>query len=358
MDAINLAEFEAAAQKVLPAAVWDYITGGAGDESTVAENREAFRRLKLRPRILVDVDLRDLSTEVLGQRIALPVIVGPTSHQRMVHPDAELATARAAAAMGTIAAFGTGTHYSIDEIAAVTDGPLWFQLYTVASRDVTARLIERAETAGYKALVLTVDGSYRTRRERDMRNHFRLPPDVEMRTLLGVGLEDHMLQPGGAGMDAFIATLTSLTMTWADIAWLRSITRMPIILKGVLTAEDAALAVEHGVDAVIVSNHGGRQLDSVIASVDALPEVVDQVAGKIEVLVDGGIRRGTDVIKALALGAKAVLIGRPYVWGLASAGETGVRQVLELLRDEIDCAMAQLGRPNIAAIDRSVLARS
>lgn len=357
MDPINMAEFEAAAQKVLPAAVWDYIAGGAGDESTVAENREGFRRLRLRPRVLVDVDVRDQSTSVLGQPIALPVLVGPTSHQRMVHPDAELATARAAAAMGTIAVFGTGTHYSIDEIAAVTDGPLWFQLYTVTSRDVTARLIERAEAAGYTALVLTVDASHRTRRERDMRNQFRLPADVELRTLVGIGLEDHMLQPGGAGMDAFIATLTPLAMTWADIAWLRSVTRMPIILKGILTGEDAALAVEHGVDAVIVSNHGGRQLDGVIASIDALPEVVEQVAGRLDVLVDGGIRRGTDVIKALALGAKAVLIGRPYVWGLASAGETGVRQVLDLLRDEIDCAMAQLGRPNIAAIDRSVLAR-
>jgi len=356
MDALNLVEFEAAAREILPPVIWDYIAGGAGDESTVAENRDAFRRLKLRPRALVNVDVRDLRTEVLGQPIALPVLLGPTSHQRMVHADAELATARAAAAMGTIAVFGTGTHYSIDEIAAAADGPLWFQLYCVESRAVTTRLIERAEAAGYTALVLTVDASYRTRRERDLRNRFTLPQDVELRTLVGVGLQDHLLQPGGGGMNAFIATLTPLAMTWDDIAWLRSITRMPIVLKGIMTGEDAALAVEYGVDAVIVSNHGGRQLDGVLASVDALPEVVDRVAGRIDILIDGGIRRGTDVIKALALGARAVLIGRPYLWGLAAGGEAGVRQVLDLLRDEIDCAMAQLGRPNIAAIDRGMVA--
>lgn len=355
MHAISLLDFETAAREIVPPVIWDYIEGGAGDESTIAENREAFRKLKLRPRVLVDVGVRDLHTAVLGQPIALPVLIGPTSHQRMVHPDAEFATARAAAAMGTIAVFGTGTHYSIDEIAAVTDGPLWFQLYGVTSRDVTARLIERAEAAGYTALVLTVDASYRTRRERDIRNRFRLPPNVELRTLIGVGLQDHLLEPGGAGMDAFIATLTPLAMTWDDIAWLRTITRMPLVLKGVMTGEDTVLAVEHGVDAVIVSNHGGRQLDGELASIDALPDVVDSAAGRLEVLLDSGIRRGTDVLKALALGAKAVMIGRPYLWGLAVGGEAGVVQVLDLLRDEIDCAMAQLGRPTIASIDHSMV---
>jgi 4-hydroxymandelate oxidase len=355
MNALNLFELEAAAREILPPVVWDYIAGGAEDESTVRENRDAFGRLKLRPRVLVDAGAPNLRTEVLGQPIALPVLLGPTSHQRMVHPEAELATARAAAAMGTIAVFGTGTHYSIEQIAAVTDGSLWFQLYCVDSRAVTTRLIERAAAAGCTGLVLTVDGSYRTRRERDIRNRFRLPPEVELGTLVGVGLQDHLLQPGGAGMDAFIATLSPLPMTWADIAWLRSVTRLPIILKGIMTGEDAGMAVEHGVDAVIVSNHGGRQLDGALASVDALPEVVERVAGRLAVLVDGGIRRGTDVLKALAVGAKAVLIGRPYLWGLATGGEAGVRQVLELLHDEIGCALAQLGRPNITAIDHGMV---
>ena len=345
---INLAEVEALARaKLAGSTTWDFYEGGAEDEQTIAENCAAFRRIRLRPRMLVDVSARDLSTEVLGQRIALPVLVGPTALQRLAHPDAELATAHAAAAAGTIGVFSTETHYSIREIGAATTAPIWFQLYPYESREVTARMIANAEAAGCRALVVTVDASYDPRRERHLRRPLVLPPDLRFGNLIEVGL------PGS--FERNVAS-TMLALTWADVAWLRSATRMPILLKGIMTGEDAAMAVEHGVDGIVVSNHGGRQIDGTLASIEALPEVVAQVGGRAEVLVDGGIRRGTDVLKALALGAKAVLIARPYLWGLALGGEAGVRQVLEMLRAEIDCAMTQLGVAAIARVDRSLVA--
>jgi len=345
---INLADVEALARaKLAGSTTWDYYAGGAEDEYTVAENCAAFRRIKLRPRVLVDVAARDLSTEVLGQRIALPVLLGPTALQRLAHADAELATARAAAAAGTIGVFSTETHYSIREIAAATEAPFWFQLYCYVSREATARLIANAEAAGCRALVVTVDTSYDARRERHLRRPLVIPPEVRFGNLIEAGL--------GEALDRNQAT-SMPPLTWADLAWLRSTTRMPILLKGIMTGEDAAMAVEHGVDGIVVSNHGGRQIDGTLASVEMLPEVITQVAGRAEVLVDGGIRRGTDVLKALALGAKAVLIARPYLWGLALGGEAGVRQVLEMLRTEIDCSMAQLGVPAVARVDRSLVA--
>jgi 4-hydroxymandelate oxidase len=344
---INLADVEALArEKLAGSTAWDYYEGGAEDEYAIAENCAAFRRIKLRPRVLVDVATRDLSTEVLGQHITLPVLLGPTALQRMAHPDAELATARAAAAAGTIGVFSTEAHYSIRETAAATEGPLWFQLYCYASREVTARLIANAEAAGCRALVVTVDASYDPRRERHLRRPLVIPPEVAFGNLIEAGLS--------GGRDRNHATPMP-ALTWADLAWLRSTTRMSILLKGIMTGEDAALAVEHGVDGVIVSNHGGRQIDGTLASIEMLSEVVAQVGGRTEVLVDGGIRRGTDVLKALALGAKAVLIARPYLWGLAVGGEAGVRQVLEMLRAEIDCAMAQLGVAAVKSIDRSLV---
>jgi 4-hydroxymandelate oxidase len=345
---VNLAEVEALARATLAGSTtWDFYEGGAEDERTIAENCAAFRRIKLRPRMLVDVTTRDLSTEVLGQRIALPVLVGPTALQRLAHADAELATARAAASAGTIGVFSTETHYSIREIGAAAEGPIWFQLYAYENREVTARLIANAEAAGCRALVVTVDASYDARRERHLRRPLVLPPELRFGNLLEAGLPGTFERNVASSM---------LALTWADLAWLRSTTRMPILLKGIMTGEDAALAVEHGVDGIVVSNHGGRQIDGTLASVDALPEVVAQVGGRAEVLVDGGIRRGTDVLKALALGAKAVLIARPYLWGLALGGEAGVRQVLGMLHTEIDCAMAQLGLPAIARVDRSLVA--
>jgi isopentenyl diphosphate isomerase/L-lactate dehydrogenase-like FMN-dependent dehydrogenase len=343
---INLADIEALARaKLAGSTTWDYYEGGAEDEYTVAENCAAFRRIKLRPRVLVDVAARDLSTEILGQRIALPVLLGPTTYQRLVHPDAEIASARAAAAAGTIFVVPTEGHYSVREIAAAAPGPLWFQLYTFGGREAIARLVQGAEQAGCRALVVTVTAFYEPRRERHLRRPLLLPPEVRLGTLEEAGL----VTSGSLEEPAM------LPLTWPDIAWLRSITRMPIVLKGIMTGEDAALAVEHGVDGIVVSNHGGRQVDGTLATIEALPEIVERVAGRIEILLDGGIRRGTDVLKVLALGAKAVLIARPYLWGLAASGEEGVRRVLDMLRDEIDGAMAQLGVPAVARVDRSLV---
>ncbi|HEY3230791.1 MAG TPA: alpha-hydroxy acid oxidase [Roseiflexaceae bacterium] len=355
MNPINLADFEALARERLTPLAWDYFAGGAEDEYTVAENCAAFRRIKLRPRVLADVATHDLATEVLGQLISLPVLLAPTSHQRLAHPDAELATARGAAAAGTIAVLGSGNHYSVEEVAAAVNHPFWFQMYCYESRAVTERMIRRAEEAGCRALVITADATFPPRRERHIRNGFALPPDVELRNLLGVGLQDHLLRDENGGMPAFIASLRNLLLTWDEIDWIRRITETPLVLKGVMTAEDAALAVEHGVDGIIVSNHGGRQVDGTLATIQALPEIAERVGGRIEILLDGGIRRGTDVLKALALGAKAVLIGRPYLWGLAMGGEAGVLQVIELLRAEIDCAMAQCGQADVKRISRSLV---
>lgn len=355
MKIVNISDLENAAREILPPLAWDYISGGAEDEYTVAENRQAFQRIKLRPRALRDVSTRDLSTEVFGQRISLPVLLGPTSPQRLAHPDAEIATARAAALAGTISICSTDSHFSIEEVIAATTGPVWFQLYCYENRNVVERLVRRVEAAGCQVLVLTVDADYPSRRERMLRNPLTLSADIRLGNLTGIGL-DEMLLYHETGVTSFLDNLEAFPLTWNDLAWLRSITKLPIVLKGLLTAEDAALAVEHGVNGIIVSNHGGRQVDTAVASIEALPEIVEQVGGQLEVFLDGGIRRGTDVLKALALGAKAVLLGRAYLWGLAVNGEVGVRQVIEMLREEIDCAMTQLGRPTIQSVDRSLVA--
>ena len=345
MNPINLADYEVLAREKLTETAWDHYAGGAEDECTVVDNCQAFRQIKLRPRVLVDVAKRDLATEVLGQPLALPVLLGPTTYQRLAHPDAEIASARAAAAAGTIFVVPTEGHYSVREIAVAAPGLLWFQLYTFADRESIARLVWGAEQAGCCALVVTLTAFYEPRRERHLRRPLLLPPEVRLGSLEEAGL----VASGSLEEPAM------LPLTWPDITWLRSITRMPIVLKGIMTGDDAALAVEHGVDGIVVSNHGGRQVDGTLATIAALPEIVARVGGRIEILLDGGIRRGTDVLKALALGAKAVLIARPYLWGLAANGEEGVRRVLEMLRDEIDCAMAQLGRPDIKSIDSTMV---
>lgn len=345
MNPINLADYEVLAREKLTETAWDHYAGGAEDECTVVDNCQAFRQIKLRPRVLVDVAKRDLATEVLGQPLALPVLLGPTTYQRLAHPDAEIASARAAAAAGTIFVVPTEGHYSVREIAVAAPGLLWFQLYTFGDRESIARLVWGAEQAGCRALVVTLTAFYEPRRERHLRRPLLLPPEVRLGSLEEAGL----VASGSLEEPAM------LPLTWPDITWLRSITRMPIVLKGIMTGDDAALAVEHGVDGIVVSNHGGRQVDGTLATIAALPEIVARVGGRIEILLDGGIRRGTDVLKALALGAKAVLIARPYLWGLAANGEEGVRRVLEMLRDEIDCAMAQLGRPDIKSIDSTMV---
>ena len=354
-ELINLHDFETRAKEALPDAVWNRVEGGAEDEITLRRNREAFERLTLRPRVLLDVAERDLSVTVLGRSISFPVMLAPAGTQRTVHPDGELAAARAAGAAGTIMALGTSSSCTIEEVAGAATGPLWFQLYHYGN-ELTPMLIERAEAAGYCALCVTADVSAGTIvLERERRDGYRRQ--------LGVEYANFTCEAGGLGLVSGTPAAMlwerphPIPITWSDIEWFRSMTTLPIVLKGVMTAEDARTAVEHGIEAIIVSNHGGRTLDCQAATIDTLPEVVHAVEGRCEVYVDGGIRRGTDVLKALALGADAVLIGRPLYWGLAVDGETGVKRVLDILRDEMDRAMAYAGRASVASIDRSLVER-
>ena len=313
----------------------------------------------MRPRLLVDVSRVDPSTSVLGEKIAFPVLLAPTAFNRLARPDGELAAARAAGGAQTVMVVSTVSTFTIEDIAAASTGPLWFQLYVYKDRGLTRDLVVRATTAGYRALVLTVDSPWLGRRERDVRNQFTLPPGMTIANFETAQGRAGQATGWGEGSYSDFATyvrnLFDPSLTWDVIGWLRSITSLPILVKGILTPEDASLALQAGASGIIVSNHGGRQLDGVEPSVAVLPRVMDAVRGEVEVLMDGGVRRGTDVLKALALGARAVLIGRPYLWGLAADGEAGVRRVLDLLRAELELAMALSGRPTIASIDRSLV---
>jgi len=356
--AINLHDYESLARERLPQMVYDYYAGGANDELTVAENVRAWDRLRLRPRVLENVSSVDVSTTVLGHPVAMPVLTAPCGFSMLAHPAGECAVARATAAAGVIQVVSTAATKTLEEVAAAADGrgERWFQLYCYRDREITRALVERAEAAGYTALCLTVDVPLLGRREREIRDHFHLPAGITMKNLEPYAADLVAAQPEGSALATYANTLWDPSLTWDAIGWLRSITRLPLLVKGILTAEDARRALEQGVAAVIVSNHGGRQLDTVVSGCEALPAVVDAVAGRGEVLVDGGIRRGTHVLKALALGARAVLIGRPYLWGLAVDGEDGVRRVLELLRDELALAMALAGCASVSRIGRTLIA--
>ncbi len=351
MQPINLLDYEAlAGQRMahIPWA-WDYYQGGSEDEVSLRANRIAFEQLRLRPRMLVDVSTCDLRTSVLGTSVSMPILVAPTAAHGLAHPDAECATARAVQQAGTLMVVSTQSTRSLEEIAQAGLGPRWFQLY-IDSYQQAESLIRRAEAAGYGALVLTVDTPRRGRRERDMRNQLSRHLQAHAPSV-GSGNVSPLMENSSNGEE------TSITdaLTWEVLPWLRSITKLPILLKGILTAEDARLSLEYGAAGIIVSNHGGRQLDGVVASIEALPEVVEAIAGRCEVYVDGGVRRGTDVLKALALGARAVLLGRPILWGLAVDGEPGVRHIFQLLRAEFELAMALAGCPNTKSITRSLV---
>ncbi len=347
---LNVEEFEALARDRLEASVYGYFAGGSDDEITVRSNREAFQSLCLRYRVLVDVSKIDLATRLLGIPLSLPLLLAPTALHRMADPEGEKATARAAAATGTLLTLSTVSSVSLEEVAAaVPKEPLWFQLYHFNDRTLTERLVHRAEEAGYRAIVLTVDAPILGRRERDLRDSFTLPEgiraahfDFAPRRVQGLSpLADYINQPA---------------LNWKDLIWTRSLSGLPLVLKGVVRGDDARRAVESGVAGIWVSNHGGRQLDTAIPTARALPEVIEAVGGRVPVVVDGGIRRGTDIVKALALGANAVAIGRPQLWGLAAAGEEGVREVIEMFRRELTLAMALSGCRSVAEIDRSLVA--
>ncbi len=356
MDPLNLEEYEQQARERLPQLVYDYYAGGAGDEVTVRDNRAGWQRIRLRPRVLVDVATRRLATTVLGVPTSLPVMTAPCAFNSLAHPDGELAVARATAATGVIQVVSTAGTNSLEDVAAAAPGGhRWFQLYCYRDREVTKWLVERAVAAGYRALCLTVDAPLVGRRERDTRNRFALPHGMSWKNLEGVGLDQMEAVPDGSALVHYISSIWDSSLTWDAVEWLRGLSDLPLVLKGILTADDAVRAVEHGAAGIVVSNHGGRQLDGTLSTSDALAEVVDAVGDRTEIFVDGGIRRGSDVLKALAIGARAVLIGRPYLWGLAVGGEAGVTHVLDILRDELDLDMALAGRPTIASIDRSLV---
>ncbi|GCE22238.1 alpha-hydroxy acid oxidase [Dictyobacter kobayashii] len=336
MELVNVFDYESLAQTSLDAGTWAYFAGGADDEITLRANRRAFEQVQLRPRVLVDVSCITMNTRVLGIPVEMPILVAPIGFQGLAHPDGECATA--SASTKTIMIVSTFSSRTLEEIAQVATGPLWFQL-TAPNRLWTERLVQRAAAAGYRALVITVDAPRSGRKEAAQRLDFHLPA-------YKANFGD---EPMGNGF-------TSLP-TWSSLAWLRSLTSLPIVLKGILTAEDALLALDHGMDGIIVSNHGGRQLDGVPATLEVLPEIIEAVNGRCEIYMDSGIRRGTDVLKALALGAQAVLVGRPIIWGLAVNGADGVANVLDMVRTEFEQAMALVGCSTLTTINPSFVRR-
>lgn len=349
---LSVADYERLAEERLEPGPWAYLAGGSGDEWTLRENRAAFERWTFRPRVLCDVSEVSTATTVLGTSVALPVVVAPVAYQQLYHPDGECATARGAAAAGAGMAVSTFSTRSHEEIAAAAPGLLqWCQLYVFQDRGVTREHLAGAAEAGCSAIVLTVDTPRLAQRERDLRVGFEIPSDLPLpyaRAAIGTEAQNPA--------DQF--ALLDASVSWRDLEWIAGEARLPVVLKGVVTAEDAELAIEHGAAAIVVSNHGGRQLDGVPATLDALPEVAEVVAGRAEVYVDGGIRRGADVAKALALGARAVLAGRAPVFGLAAAGEEGVRHVLELLRDELALTLCLLGCTTPDELTRAHVQRS
>lgn len=351
MERVNVHDYERAAEETLEPGAFGYYAGGAGDEWTLRENVAAYRRWVLRPRVLVDVGTVTTATTVLGVDVSMPILVAPTAFHRLATPHGELATARAAAAAGTIMCLSTLATAGPAEVAAsAPGGRRWYQLYWHRDRGITKALVGAAAEADFEAIVLTVDLPVVGNRERDARTGFSLPS--ELVPAFGASTSD--AEVGSSS----IALLVDPCLTWRDLEWLRSVSRLPLLVKGVLTAEDALLACEHGCDGIVVSNHGGRQLDGVSATIDALPEVVEAAGDRCEVLVDGGVRRGTDVAVALALGARAVLVGRPVIWGLAVDGEAGATRILELLRQETELALALLGCPSPADVTRAHVARA
>ncbi|MGB3510213.1 MAG: alpha-hydroxy acid oxidase [Microcoleaceae cyanobacterium] len=354
---INLFGYESLAPQNLSQMALDYYASGAWDEITLRDNRTAYERYKFRPRMLVDVSQRNLTTKILGQHISMPILIAPMAFQCLATPKGELATAKVAADLGTIMVLSTLSTKKLEDVALASNLPksLWFQLYVHRDRSLTRALVERAEAAGYQALCLTVDAPILGRRERDRQNQFTLPSGMELANLTAMANLEIPKTQDESGLFTYFANQLDPALTWKDIEWLQSLTSLPVVVKGILRGDDAIRAVEHGAKAIIVSNHGGRQLDSTIATIDALSEVVAAVGNQVDVLMDGGIRRGTDILKALALGAKAVLIGRPILWGLAVDGEAGVCHMLELLRDELDVAMALSGCAKIEDIDASLV---
>ncbi|XP_054891330.1 hydroxyacid oxidase 1 [Poeciliopsis prolifica] len=362
---VCVSDYEEEARRVLPKAVYDYYRSGADGQNTLADNVAAFNRWYLVPRVLRDVSVVDMSTSVLGHKLSMPLCVGSTAMQRMAHPAGETATARACKAVGTGMMLSSWATSSIEEVmSAMTSSPgsggvLWMQLYIYKDRELTLSLVRRAEKAGYKALFVTVDTPYLGKRLDDVRNRFKMPPHLRMSNFSSASLSFSEDDYGkDSGLAVYVANAIEPALSWDDITWLKKNSRLPVIVKGVLSGQDAVQAVNYGVSGILVSNHGARQLDGVPATLDVLEEVVKAVQGRCEVFMDGGVRRGTDVLKALALGAKAVFIGRPVLWGLACQGEEGVTELLELLKEELRLALALSGCRSVSEVSRSLVRRA
>jgi 4-hydroxymandelate oxidase len=340
---VCLADFEVVARQKLSSSAYNFVAGGAADEITIRWNREAYDRLRLLPRVLVDVSQVDTRVKLLDLDLPHPILLAPGAYQKLLHREGELETARGAASAEAVFVVSSNATVSIEDIAKVARSPLWLQLYAQSDSGRNRELIERAQAAGCKALVITVDTPVIGPRNREQRDGFALPGRLTLPMNPQNQTERQTKSHG------------RVSLTWKEIEEFRSLSRIPVLLKGILHPDDADQAARRGLDGIIVSNHGGRNLDTAPATIDALPQVVDRIGGRIPVLVDGGIRRGTDVVKALALGAAAVLIGRPYMYGLAVAGAQGVADVVRILRTELGMALALIGRARIADLDRSIL---
>ena len=342
---LSLPELEERARECMTEMAYEFVASGAADEITIRWNREAFDRVALRQRVLRGIKEPKTSVTVFGTTLPFPILLAPVGYQRVLHPDGEIATAKGAGAVGAAFVVSTATNTSLEDIAEAASAPLWFQLYLQTDREFTKDLIDRAAAAGYGALCLTVDTPVLGARNRQTRSQFKLPAGVDTPHLSDIK------KPGRSIMNP-----ARVVPGWKDVEWLRSNTKLPLVLKGILNGDDAKHAIESGADGVIVSNHGGRNLDTLQASFDVLPEVVAAVDSRVPVLLDGGVRRGTDVLKALARGAAAILIGRPYCYALALGGEAGVKRCVEILRIELEMAMMLSGRESLASIDGSLIA--
>ncbi len=340
---LDLHDMERAAQSVLDEPTWAYVRGGAGTESGIHDNLSAFTAFWLRPRILSEAPSRPRTdVSLFGCDLALPVLLAPTSPIRLVHPEAELAVAKAAAASGVASIVSTDGHYPFADVAQVAPDTCWFQLYAYEDRSVVERTVAMAQRAGARAMVLTVDACYPAQRLSAQRARFQTPADVDLGTLRELGVLQGQVPSQGR--------LARMAMTWRDLSWLREQTQVPLLVKGVLHPEDARRLIDAGADGLIVSNHGGRQLDGVIPSLMALRDIREAVRGQVPVLVDGGIRSGTDIVKALALGARAVCLGRPYLWGLAIGGSAGVAAVISILHRQLEDVLRQLGLASVSDV--------
>ncbi len=353
---VTLAEFEPLAQRRISRMAFEYIAGGGADEITLRRNRAAFDDLRLKPRVLKDVSRLDTRLHLLGHQLDFPVLLAPAAYHKLVHPRGELATAEGASAARALMVLSSFATTAVEDVARAARSPWWFQLYSMPDRAFTKDLIQRAEAAAATAVVITVDTPVLPTRDRETRSSFALPPGMAIENLRPLLERNKRLDTSHRGKGGGIySDVLNPQFTWETVAWVRSFAKVPVLLKGLVAPEDARIAAEHEVDGIIVSNHGGRNLDTSPATIEALPRINEAVLGRLPILMDGGVRRGTDVVKALALGAQAVLIGRPYLWALGVDGAAGIQRVCEILRTELEAAMALCGVTSLDAIDRRVL---